>query len=442
MKLLAENLNEYILEQNYTINEGLIDDFIQNTDKNVRKNLIKVMIGGMLSIPTGAAILNNIMSDNSIEDKVTEIVNKEDIQPAELVKQLNIIANYVPTALEDEARFLKDIRKSSSKKVSNQDAIKRKLPSHIPSLQEMSSYSLSDKDLKPNKVEIAMKKKGIPGYLNYFNWATNRKYNAPNDGYINLNDIRLSNRGVHNLMKEEAYRNYGYRAESSGAIVTVGFGTAFNPRDYNNHGLQTPYKMGEIVPERKLMVYFYGKLQEFENAVAKAIREGAKRNPNMKYMPQSAVDAVISYSYSTGTGGFRNSKLGKALSSGNIKEAAYWIKNGNKSETGHTNRRNREYEMFTKNFNGKEWVKPTDSKLLSAIDKSPKINIPKKTTNTKQTVKKSTNTKQKQTVKPKNSTASKNVSVNKTQSKISPKKADIKKTNKKITTKNKKGVKK
>lgn len=378
MNIISEHLYEYVLyEHSYThlpniLNEGLVDEFMKNTDTKIRKKILYMILGGMLGISSISPILNNISNNKEINDQITSIANDYDINIDELSKQLYMLANYIPSAEKEEKSFIDNMRKGIKKDNNKENSIKRKAPTNIPSLSDISKYNINDNDLAPNKAERAINKAGIPSYIRYFNWAVKRGHNAPSGGYINMKDIRLSNEGVKNIMHEEKYRNYGYKAESKGNIVTVGFGTAFNPKYYNPKKLKIPYNYNDIVPERKLFVYFYGQLQEFEIAVAKAIRSGVKHNKSMVYMPQSAVDALISYAYTTGPSGFLKSELGKAVASGNMKKASHYIRYGNITEEGHKHRREREQKMFNINLDGNNWKEPISKDLKNAILKQNK----------------------------------------------------------------------
>lgn len=366
MKIIQENLSDFIRYNK--LDENLIDDFLKTKDVNLRKNILKLIISASVALPY--TIIQHKLEDKdnlNIENKLNDIASSN-INSEELKRQLYILNNYIPTAIEDEKEMLQNIQTKfkSGKVISN---TKRNKPNITPTLEEITNYNYNDADLLPNKVEKKLKTLGVPSYLTYVNYVKNRGHNAPNNGFINLNNLKTSNRGVFDIINSESFRNYGYKAESKGNIVTIGFGTAFNPTDYKRLNLPMPYKYGDVVSDRKLYVYFYGRLHEFETVVGESIKEGIKRNPMMVYMPQEAFDAVVSYAYSIGRNAFKKSKLSEALRNGDLSLASSYIRDGFKSEKGHENRRKKEYDMFTNNFNGTDWGKPENKQILKAIDK-------------------------------------------------------------------------
>lgn len=350
MKIIAENLQEHIFESYHMINEGLLDEFIRNHDINFRKKALYVMLSGMIGLTASTSIINTLSKNSDIDKTIEKIASNIDSNSEDIKQNLLKMADYITNSQEEENRIMAEINKTKTK-TKNADNVKRKEPTHMYTLGEISHFNINDADLKPTKKEKIDKE-----YSRIFNKAIKRKYNASSGGYVNMKDIRVSNSGISHIMDFEQYRNYGYDAEKKGKIVTSGFGTAY-----------LPYKYGEIIPERKLFVYFYGKLEMYEIYVARAIREGARHNKSMLYMPQTAVDALVSLVYNIGPGNFEKSKVGKAIKAGNMDKAAKYILTTNIDMAGHVNRRKSEQELFKRGLKGNKWEKPNNEEEKALI---------------------------------------------------------------------------
>ncbi len=151
---------------------------------------------------------------------------------------------------------------------------------------------------------------------------------------IPIKDLRLSAKGTECIKHDEAFRKKPYLDSKN--VPTIGFGTTYYP-DGRRVTLQDPF----CTMEQALEWLAFHVENRCRAPMAKLIKVG---------MNQNQYDALTSFVYNAGEGGFATSTMLKLINQGKMKEAANefpkWNKSGGEVIQGLINRRKREQALF------------------------------------------------------------------------------------------------
>ncbi|OTG65845.1 lysozyme [Acinetobacter silvestris] len=151
---------------------------------------------------------------------------------------------------------------------------------------------------------------------------------------IAIDEMSVSKAGIEMICGFEGKRLVAY--DDGVGVWTIGFGTTIH-----SNGIRV--KKGDTCTEAQAKAYMAHDLKKFEQAVNDAVNVPLNQNQ---------FDALVSLTYNTGAGAFKDSTLLKRLNAGDYQAAAnqfdVWVKAGGKTMQGLVNRRKVEKLLFGK----------------------------------------------------------------------------------------------
>lgn len=158
---------------------------------------------------------------------------------------------------------------------------------------------------------------------------------------FNINKAKMSKSGIEHLKSEEKLKLKAYKIGDG--KITIGYGHA-EPIN------KSKYRLGQSITIDKANKLLEKDIKTAEDGVKRIFREWEKNGIRVK-INQNQFDALVSMAFNMGIGNLRNSDFIQELKRNNIAKAAELIKDTGVSDkfSGLYTRREKEYNMFTKN---------------------------------------------------------------------------------------------
>lgn len=154
--------------------------------------------------------------------------------------------------------------------------------------------------------------------------------------------MKISKNGIDFIHQFEGLRLKAYKVLESEKYYTIGWG---------HYG--SDVKFGQTISRQKADDLFDKDIDRFQKAVNMFVKVDINQNQ---------YDALVSFAYNVGTGALQTSTLLEKLNKGDYegasKEFARWNKSGGKVLAGLTKRREKERQLFMKDFKEPTKAKP------------------------------------------------------------------------------------